>query len=281
MNQNELDRLNKEFGIRSAIRALFEIGVENLNNKKLIAAKTKELFPDNPKHRISQNSLSNPYYQRRIPELIHEETRLRNPSIKKAQKEAVKAKQKNLKNKYRLLETFCKKLALSIKEGTIVPDKPIPTKKFLSNWLQEQMRQKLKEENKNVGTKLAINLSMPQYKDLYSTFLNELQNESVESYTSKKVVEKFKYDRLKRDLVIKENEYNNLIRNFFVNSSSSNEKDPFIFGDGFEKLAETEVDITKLKNSIEEILLPYKKQKSINAFQLIKAIIEKCESQSN
>ncbi|MEY8757771.1 hypothetical protein AB9M93_25315 [Peribacillus frigoritolerans] len=278
MNQNEIDRQQKEVGIRAAINALFKIGVENLNNKKLIAAKTRELFPDNPKKQISQNSLSNPYYQKRIPELILEETRLRNPSIKKAQKEAVKTKQKNLKKKYLLLEILCRKLALSIKEGTLVPDKPIPTKKFLSNWLQEQMRQKIIDENKNSDGKLSINLSMPQYKGLYSTFLNELQKGNSENTQSNKVVEKFKYERVKRDLIIKENEYKNLVRHFFINSGSQDKNDPFISGDGFEKLATIEVDIRQLKHSLEEIILPYKKQKRVNAYQLIKIIIEKCEA---
>lgn len=267
-NKNTIVQQRKIEGIKIAIKHLHEMGVKDLMNKKLISDTTKQLFPNKQDYQVSRVTLSNDFYKQQLPKLVKDFLHYNNLSSNKDLEMARQIKDKNFQKKMKELQRFSKDLAIKIKNGEVNTEKEIPTKSFLSN-----------EIKKYFG--YSINLSMKQYSSLYSEFfLEELLSEELydeESRNQSKFVEMSKYRKLLREKQIAEKEFNRLIYEQFQNYYTKQEDNLFAKGDGFLELHETEIDLNLLFDYIEkELKNIYSSQKSVNAFKLVRTLIENC-----
>ncbi|UDK97565.1 hypothetical protein EYB33_15170 [Lysinibacillus sphaericus] len=269
MENNERIQSDKLIGIRGAIEYLYKAGVSSRITKKKISDATKILYPKQKQYQISTVSLSNDFYKKKVPEIISEVFKVKEPYqylefARERKKEITEAKVKQVVR-------YVKKLAKKIRENEVITDRPLPTKSFLA-----------KNIKNNLG--YTYNFSIKTYEWIYyDCFLNEIisSENSSEPKDNNRYISFEKYNKLAQEKKRIENELNNIMLGKYVNLTGRN-SNKFLFdkGDGYDKLHNTIIKTDKLLKLFEKSNFIFDKQKNVNAFKLINYIIENCTDET-
>lgn len=263
LENNERIQAEKLLGIRSAIEYLYKAGVSDKITKKKISNATKILYPKQKQYQISTVTLSNDFYKKKVPEIINEVFRDKEPykyleSARDRKKEITEAKIKQVVR-------YVEKLAKKIRDNEVETDRPFPTKSFLAKHIK-----------KDLG--YTYNFSIKTYEWIYiDCFLNVIRSNENSNDQNNCYVSIKKYNKLVQEKKRIEKELNNIILGKYVNITGRN-SDKFLFdsGDGYDRLHNTQIKADKLLNLFEKSNFIFDKQKNVNAYKLINYIIENC-----
>lgn len=267
MNQNELKQSKKIEAIRSAIKEMARTGALSFPNKE-IAKNTKILFEDkcDPDYIVDYRLLSKPFYKENLEKWIKEEVGRNNHNLKVAQKEAIKAKKKNVKKKYKELETGAFRVVDMILKGKIKVEKF--TRKFLIDEVNKQ-------EKKNYGATIFSDKKYEQiFHDAHARLIGKVSIENAND--SQKIITAVEHSKLKEELKQLKAKNKALIKKMFVVA----EGDGVLLSENdvlYSKLMATHLDPKLLENHLPYLANLLKGQKEVNAYNLVMSIIESCQ----
>jgi hypothetical protein len=263
---NEYLRTLKEEAVKEAIKYLHDHSVTKITNRAIVdtiahlypIGKETKIPSENTHRQINVNTLSKTeFYKENIPKWINEIIGAKQNG--KALEAASKAKEKNYREKLKLIEKYANDLISDIMKGEIECEKF--TKTFLVVWLNE---------NKKMNLAKSIFSSTEEYRVLYEKLEKKFYRVDIKQSNEDGISVK-DYGKIKRDLIVANEKLEHLVSNLFVSANNSDKSLVEEKGNAFKGIF---VDKDTLYKYLD--FMKKKLDNEINAEFFFRAIVEEC-----